>query len=490
MKFQVRMEDPFAYACPVLVLGCFEGKADEPVLARLDQALGGVVAALFREKEFTGVLNRTRVIHTLGQAAPERLLLVGLGKEKEFTPERMRQAAGTAAQALALPSVRAVAVFVPGGEPLLRAAAEGFGLGAYTFDQYKTKADETGEIETVDFLIPAGTPLEGAERAAAEAMRLCEAVRFSRDLVSQPGNVATPAFLAEKALEMSARFDIACRVWERDEIERHGMEALLAVGRGSRQQPRFIILDYRGGEEKEKPVVLVGKGITFDSGGISLKPREGMEKMKNDMAGAAAVMGVLMAAASLALPLNLVGLIPAAENLPDGNAYRPGDVIRAMSGKTIEVTNTDAEGRLALCDALSHALTLRPAAIIDLATLTGACVVALGSLASGLLGNDEGLKRGLKKAGEATGERLWELPLWDEYGELMKSDIADLKNSGGPSAGTVTAAWFLKNFVGTARWAHIDIAGTAWEEKGRHYLPKGATGVGVRLLVEYLRGLR
>lgn len=490
MKFQVRMEDPLAYACPVLVLGCFEEKADDPVLARFDQALGGAVGALFREKEFTGALNRTRLIHTLARTAPERLLLVGLGKEKEFTPERMRQAAGTAAQALASPSVRAAAFVVPGGEPLLRAAAEGFGLGAYTFDRYKTKTEETGVIETVDFLVPAGTSPGDAERAAAESLRLCEAVRFSRDLVSQPGNVATPAYLAEKALEMAARFDIACRVWERDEIERHGMEALLAVGRGSRQQARFISLEYRGGGEKEKPVVLVGKGITFDSGGISLKPREGMEKMKDDMAGAAAVMGALMAAASLSLPLNLVGLIPAAENLPGGNAYRPGDVIRAMSGKTIEVTNTDAEGRLVLCDALHHALSYRPAAVIDLATLTGACVVALGSFASGLLGTDEGLKRELKKAGEASGERLWELPLWEEYGELMKSDIADLKNSGGPSAGTVTAAWFLKNFVGTTRWAHIDIAGTAWEDKGRHYLPKGATGVGVRLLVEYLRGLR
>jgi len=490
MKFQVRLEDPFAYSCTLLVLGCFEGMESGPVPARFDQALGGAIGALFRTREFSGALNRTRLIHTLGKAAPERLLLVGLGAEKEFTPERLRQAAGAAAQALASCTARAVAFVVPGGEPLLRAAAEGFGLGAYTFDRYKSKTEETGAIETVDFLLPEGTPLDGAERAAAESMRLCEAVRFSRDLVSQPGNVATPTYLAEKALEMAARFDIACRIWERDEIERHGMEAFLAVGRGSRQQPRFITLDYRGGKEKEKPVVLVGKGVTFDSGGLSLKPREGMEKMKDDMAGAAAVMGTLMAAAALSLPVNLIGLIPAAENLPDGNAFRPGDVVRAMSGKTIEVTNTDAEGRLLLCDALHYALGLKPSVVIDLATLTGACVVALGSFASGLLGNDEGLKRELKKAGEASGERLWELPLWEEYGELMKSDIADFKNSGGPTAGTISAAWFLKNFVGTTRWAHLDIAGTAWEDKGRHYLPKGATGVGVRLLVEYLRGLR
>jgi leucyl aminopeptidase len=489
MKFQVRIEDPLACACPVLVLGCFEGQSEEPVLARFDQALGGAVGAMFREKEFTGVLNTTGRLRTLGGVAPERLLLVGLGKEKEFTPERMRQAAGAAAQALRSPSVSAAAFFVPGGENLLRASAEGFGLGAYSFDRYKTKPREGEGVDKVDFLVSEGTPAGDAERVAAEALRLCEAVSFSRDLVSQPGNVATPAFLAEKALEMAARFDVPCRVWERDEIERHGMEGLLAVARGSRQHPRFITLDYRRGGEKSRPVVLVGKGITFDSGGISLKQREGMEKMKHDMAGAAVIMGVLMAVASLRLPLNLVGLIPAAENLPGGNAYKPGDVIRSMAGKTIEVVNTDAEGRLVLCDALHHALSLRPAAIIDVATLTGACVVALGGLATGLFGNDEALKRDLRKAGEATGERLWELPLWEEYGELMKSDIADLKNSGGPTAGSITAAWFLKNFVGAAKWAHLDIAGTAWEEKGRHYLPKGATGVGVRLLVEYLRGL-
>jgi len=489
MKFQVRREDPLDYACPVLVLGCFEEKSDEPLLGRFDQALGGTLGAMFKDKEFTGALNRTALVRTLGRVAPERLLLVGLGKEKDFTPERMRQAGGTAAQALRSLSVRTAAFFVPEGEAVLRAALEGFCLGAYSFDCYKTTPEQGAAIETVDILVVEGSPAGDAERIAAEVLRLCEAVRFSRDLVSQPGNVATPGFLAEKALEMAARFDVPCRVWEREEIERHGMEALLAVARGSRQHPRFITLDYRGGGEKVKPVVLVGKGITFDSGGISLKPREGMEKMKHDMAGAAVVMGVLMAVASLRLPLNLVGLIPAAENLPGGNAYKPGDVIRSMAGKTIEVVNTDAEGRLVLCDALHHAVSLRPAAVIDVATLTGACVVALGGLATGLFGNDEALKRDLRKAGEASGERVWELPVWEEYGELMKSDIADLKNSGGPPAGCITAAWFLKNFVGNTKWAHLDIAGTAWEDKGRHYLPKGATGVGVRLLVEYLRGL-
>ncbi len=490
MKFQLHGEAPFDHSCPVLVLVCFEGQTDAPLLARYDQVLGGAITALFRDKEFTGAFGTTKLFPTLGKAAAERLLLVGLGKEKEFTPERLRQAGGVAAQALKAISLRTCSVLVPEGQELPRAVAEGLALGSYSFNQYRTKPEEKEALDTVRFLVPESSDTGEAEQVLDEARLLCEAVRFARDLVSQPGNVATPSWLAEKALEMAALFDIPCHVWDREEIERHGMAALLAVARGSRRQPRFVTFEYRGAAGGKKPVVLVGKGITFDSGGISLKPREGMERMKNDMAGAAVVMGVMMAAASLKLPVNLVGLIPLAENLPDGNACKPGDVIRSLSGKTIEVVNTDAEGRLVLCDALHHALNYRPAAIIDVATLTGACVVALGNLATGLLSNDDALARSLRKAGAATGESVWQLPLWEEYGDLLKSDIADMKNSGGPPAGTITAAWFLKNFVGTTRWAHLDIAGTAWEEKGRHYLPKGATGTGVRLLVEYLRGLR
>lgn len=489
MKFQMHCEDPFDHTCSVFVMPCFEEQADQPLLARYDRALGGAITALYRDKEFSGALAATKLFPTLGRVAAERILLVGLGKEKDFSPERLRQAGGAAAQALKAISLRTCSVLVPEGKGLLRAVAEGLALGSYSFDQYRTKPEEKEALETIRFLVPENSDCEAAAQLLDEARLLCEAVRFARDLVSQPGNVATPSWLAEKALEMAALFDIPCHVWDREDIDRHGMAAFLAVARGSRQQPRFVTFDYRGAGSGKKPVVLVGKGITFDSGGISLKPREGMERMKDDMAGAAVVMGVLVAAASLKLPLNIVGLMPLAENLPDGNACKPGDVIRSLSGKTIEVVNTDAEGRLVLCDALHHALSYRPAAVIDVATLTGACVVALGSLASGLLSNDEALVRSLRKAGEATGEKVWQLPLWDEYGDQMKSDIADMKNSGGPQAGTITAAWFLKNFVGRTKWAHLDIAGTAWEEKGRHYLPKGATGTGVRLLVEYLRGL-
>ena len=267
------------------------------------------------------------------------------------------------------------------------------------------------------------------------------------------------------------------------------MGALLAVGQGSLHPPRLVVMEYRGTGARGKPTALVGKGITFDTGGISLKPGANMELMKHDMAGGAAVLGAMQAAAALKLPVNLVGLVPLAENMPDGRAYKPGDVVTTLSGQTVEINNTDAEGRLVLCDALHYVQRFKPAAIIDLATLTGACVVALGHNATGVMGSDSRLLKAMVQAGEATGERLWELPLWEEYGELMKSDIADLKNAGGPHAGTISAGWFLKQFVGTNKWVHLDIAGAAWEDKGRHYLPKGATGVGVRLLVEYLKTL-
>jgi leucyl aminopeptidase len=493
MKFTITAENPISHSCRTLVLGCCEKESDSPLIVELDSALGGCLGALAREGEFTGKLNRTVMIHTLGRLAPDRLLLVGLGTRGGLTRDRMRQAAGSAIKALrsaGIGNFSSVLHLAAGkGPEWLQAALEGHMLGGYAFNRYKTGKVASVEMEAATLLCADEASRGAAEKCAEEAQAVCEAVLLARELVDQPANVATPAFLAEKAVEVSGKYGIDCRVMEREEMERNGMEALLAVAKGSIQPPRFIILEYRGAAVKERPTVLVGKGITFDSGGISLKPREGMEKMKDDMAGAAAVLGAVTAAARLRLPVNLVGLIPAAENLPGGRAYKPGDLVTAMSGTTVEIVNTDAEGRLVLCDALHYAQRYRPAALIDIATLTGACVVALGSFATGLLGNDAGLTRALKKAGEESGERLWELPLWDEYGELMKSDIADLKNAGGPAAGTISAAWFLKQFAGKSRWAHLDIAGTAWEEKGRPYLPKGATGVGVRLLIEYLRGV-
>ncbi len=277
------------------------------------------------------------------------------------------------------------------------------------------------------------------------------------------------------------------RVLDAALMKKIGMNALLGVARGSSEPAKFIILQYRGRRKSGAPIVLVGKGLTFDSGGISIKPSEKMDEMKTDMAGGAAVMGAIMAAADLKLPVHVVGLIPATENLPGGRAYKPGDILKSLSGRTIEVITTDAEGRLILADALTYALRYKPAAVIDLATLTGACIVALGDHVIGMMGTGEALKSDIRAAADMTGERVWELPLWEDYDELIKSDIADFKNSGGRAGGAITAAAFLKQFVDNVPWVHLDIAGPSWLAKDRPYIPKGASGVGVRLMVRFLR---
>ena len=491
MKINVITADPLKHSTPALVIGCWED-ANDGLFTACDAALAGCLGRLAANREFSGKVNTTCLLHTLGKLPAERLLLVGLGKQAELDDERLRQAAGNAVQALRSARVAsfATALHLAGKpETALEAVCEGTLLGSYSFEQYKTKdKDVRFSFEGMTLLLPRGGNKKEAGARVERTVVVCRGVQLARDLVSQPGNVVTPAFLADSARELAVRHNLKCRVYEYEELEKMGMNALLAVGRGSAEAPRMIVLEYHGARDRSRPVVLVGKGITFDSGGISIKPGAGMEEMKTDMAGSAAVLGAMQAAAGLGLPLNLVGIIPTAENMPDGKAYKPGDVVTSLSGTTIEITNTDAEGRLILCDALHFAQQYKPTAMIDLATLTGACVVALGHEASGLMGNDQRLVDSLKRAGERCGERLWELPLWDDYGEAMKSDIADLKNAGSRDGGSITAGWFLKQFVGTARWAHLDIAGTAWSDKARPCCPKGASGVGVRLLIEYLRG--
>jgi leucyl aminopeptidase len=493
MQFRIAPSGPFDRTCQALVLGCFEKVVDTPHLQPLDEILGGHVASLYRSGEFTGALNAIRVIDTFGRIAAHKVVLVGLGKKRDISAESLRQAAGSAARTAAATGCRSLCSVLhlagKGEDDSLQATLEGFHLGAYSFDRYKTEAKGPLGLTEVTALFPDGKRRSRRVAVAAETSSLCDAVVLARDLVSEPGNVATPAFIAETARTMARKNGIDCRVLEREEMELLSMNGILAVGQGSHQPPKFVVLEYRGAGDATRPVVLVGKGVTFDSGGISLKPSEHMEQMKDDMSGAAAVIGTLQAVATLGLKVNVVGLIPTAENLPGGGAYKPGDIVRTMSGKTVEIVNTDAEGRMLLCDALHYAQQYRPSALIDIATLTGACVVALGNEASGIMGTNPGLIRDLLRAGEVSGERLWELPLWDGYGEAMKSDVADLKNAGSRWGGTITAAWFLKQFAGKSHWAHLDIAGTAWEEKGRPYSPKGATGVGVRLLVEYLKGV-
>lgn len=490
MKLTIQAGNPLEWSTPALVMGCGTEPAGDPLFDAVNAALGGLPARMYETKEFIGKPGTTKVIHTLGALPAQQVVLAGVGDTREITPERIRRAAGAAAQALVAAKISSAASVLHDAAPvagLLEASLEGFSLGAYRYDCYKTKDLQPVVIEEMTALVP-NTDSIGQATASAEWVHVvCDAARMARDLISAPGNVATPFHLAEKALEIGGQYGIHCTILHKEELEQLGMGALLAVGQGSQYPPRMVVMEYQGAETTGNPTALVGKGITFDTGGISLKPGANMDLMKQDMAGGAAVLGAMQAAAALKLPINLVALIPLAENMPDGRACKPGDVVTTLSGQTVEINNTDAEGRLVLCDALHYVQRFEPAAIIDLATLTGACVVSLGHNATGVMGTDPKLIAALAKAGDATGERLWELPLWDEYGELMKSDIADLKNSGGPHAGTISAGWFLKQFVGTYKWVHLDIAGTAWEDKGRHYLPKGATGVGVRLLVEYLR---
>ena len=492
MKINTLVTTPLKHACPALVMGYFEDARDE-LFTACDAALDGCLNRLADSQEFCGKTNSTRLIHTLGKLSAERILLVGLGKKRELTDERLRQAAGNAVQALRVARVAsfATALHLSGtSESALELVCEGTLLGSYSFDQYKTKEpDERFNFDEMTLLLPKGLSKKEAGARIEQTVSLCRGVSLARDLVSHPGNVATTGYLAETARSLAKRHHLTCEILERDKLEQLGMNALLAVGKGSHEPPRLIVLEYHGAGPKERPVVLVGKGITFDSGGISIKPGAGMEEMKTDMAGGAAVLGAMEATAALKLPINLVCIIPTAENMPDGKAYKPGDIITSLSGSTIEITNTDAEGRLVLCDALHYARKYKPTAMIDLATLTGACVVALGHEASGLMGNDQRLVQALKKAGESCGERVWELPLWDSYGDAMQSDIADLKNAGSRDGGSITAGWFLKQFVGTTHWAHLDIASTAWGAKARPCAPKGASGVGVRLIIEYLRGV-
>jgi leucyl aminopeptidase len=369
------------------------------------------------------------------------------------------------------------------------AAVEGVYLGLYQFTPFKTLDIES--IRTVDEFVIYEEEKERYERislSAKTADTICRAVCFARDIVSMPANNMTPTDLANEALNISKkRKTVTCKIIDENQMKKLGMNALLGVAKGSDEPAKFIILEYKGTKRSIAPIVLVGKGLTFDSGGISLKPAEKMDEMKTDMAGAAAVLGAIQAVSDLQLQVHVVGLVPTTENLPSGKAYKPGDILKSLSGKTIEVLNTDAEGRLILADALAYADRFKPAAVIDIATLTGACIVALGEQVIGMMGTDDELKKKIRLSADKTGERVWELPLWEDYHELIKSDVADFKNSAGRPAGTITAAAFLSKFTGDYPWVHLDIAGPAWTTKDRPYIPKGASGVGVRLFTELLR---
>jgi len=492
MEIRVRTGELRDLGAEALVLTLFEetGLQDKTILA-IDDQLGGLIREVWEAGDFKGKADQLTLLYTRRAQPSKRVVLVGLGKEDKFGPNRLREAAGRVSNRLQALGVESYALALPTIKDqdtdrgrLAQAVIEGGILGAYRFKEYKTKEEEVKEIKEI-CLLHDGDKGE-IERGLTKGQIVARAVCRVRDLVNRPGNTLTPSALAEEARSIAREEGLSCQILEEDQIRALNMGALLAVAQGSQQPPRFIILEHNQPAEGQPTIVLIGKGLTFDSGGISIKPSEKMEEMKYDMAGGAAVLGTMQAVARLQLPLHVVGLVPATENLPSGTALKPGDIVRSLSGKTIEIISTDAEGRMILADALTYAERYRPTAVIDLATLTGACVIALGHLASGIMGNDPTLIERIKKAAELSEERVWELPLWEEYDEQIKSEVADIKNVGGRPAGTITGAAFLKKFAEKFSWAHIDIAGTAWTEKDKPYIPKGATGVGVRLLVQLL----
>jgi len=497
MDIKIRKSTPLQTKSSCLVLGVYEKTFSDPTLVELDQKLGGLLKQAQRSGEFTAKRDEKILFQPAGHLPVERVLLIGLGKKEETSPDKIRRAAGNAMQQVIenklgeatfkLPLITKENVHTA----QIQATAEGILLASYKYDRFLgEKAKKSRKLpKAVTLLIDKAGDKQACETALERAQKICRAVMVARDLVNAPGNIKSPGYLAEQAQTAADESTLKCKILGQKALAKEGFGALLGVAQGSVREPHLIILEHDGGNKDEAPVVLIGKGVTFDSGGISLKPGEKMDEMKMDMAGGAAVIGTMLAAALLELPINLVGIVPAVENMPSGTAYRPGDILTSLSGQTIEVLNTDAEGRLILADALTYAKRYQPKFVVDLATLTGACIIALGHQATAVLGNDQKLVQSLLNAGEESGERLWQLPLWEDYDQLIKSDVADVKNTGGRAAGTITAAAFLKKFAGDFRWAHLDIAGTAWRDQNQPYTPKGGTGVGVRLLVAFLQKL-
>lgn len=475
----------------LLVMGYFED-AENADVKKIDKQLNNTVENSVKQKEFIGEFLQTKLLTTNGKMPFDKLLLIGLGKQKEFNIGMLRRAASAmtiAAKNLGVKqfatNLQSLHINIPTREKTI-AVAESAILSAYNFSEYKTI--DKNKIKTIDSmeLIDANNTKE-VEDAINYAKITTEATCLVRDMVNQPAAYMTPLKIADIAKALPKQ--IKTTIHDKKAIEKMGMNALLAVNRGSAYEPRLIVLEYSGSKNKQdKPIALVGKGITFDSGGLDIKPADGMETMKMDMAGAATVIAVFKAAAELQLPINLIGVLPCTENMPGCGAYKPGDIIRSYSGKTIEVINTDAEGRVVLADALAYIEKFKPSKIIDLATLTGACVVALGNLIAGVIGTDKKLIEQLIDSGLQTGEHLWELPLYEEFKEAVKSEVADVRNLGiiGRAGGAITGAAFLASFVEKTQWAHLDIAGPAWSAEDKDHLRKGGTGFGTRLLINFL----
>jgi leucyl aminopeptidase len=467
----------------VAVLLCVEGTP-----------LPDAVAGLLPAGDFVGSPNQTRLLYPSDAATPERLLLVGLGGG-DVDAERIRQSAATAVREVR--SLRAESFTVglhgdvgPDPTTVGEALAEGIELGAYRYLHHRTDRPESETFEVGAATVLVGDAVDEIGAGVASGRAIARGVVLARDLVNRPGEMKTPPRLADEAVALGARSGISVTVLDETELEAQGFGGILAVGKGSDSPPRFIVMEYGATLTDVPTVCLVGKGLTFDSGGLNIKPAEGMESMKNDMGGSAAVFGAMQVVADLQLPIHVVGLVPSAENMPSGRSYRPGDIITTLSGKTVEILNTDAEGRVILSDGLFYAQRYAPDAIVELSTLTGAVIIALGSIASGLMATDQALADQIIAAADLSGDRVWQLPLWDEYLDITKSDIADLKNHVGRPAGSIGAGAFLAAFVGDRPFAHLDIAGTAWlDAPKKPYHSKGGTGAGVRVVTQFLRTL-
>ncbi len=488
MEFSIKRCSPEKQRTACAVVGVYENRHLDAAAKRLDAASGGYLAEVLKRGDLDGKAGSTLMLPAVPGVPCERVLLVGLGKEKEFGDKAYRDAVRAAIKAVSGTGARDATLYLADLPMKKRAAdwrAEQAVLVAmdatYRFERMKSKSEAPAPLARITLACDKAGEKTAIEAGAARGQAIAQGVNLAKDLGNLPGNVCTPTYLADQARALAETHGLALEVLEQDEMERLGMGSLLSVAKGSDEPPKFIVLQHNGANDS-KPVVLVGKGITFDSGGISIKPAAEMDEMKYDMCGAASVLGALRAVAEMALPLNVVGIIPTCENMPNGRANKPGDVVTSMSGQTIEVLNTDAEGRLILCDALTYAERFEPAAVVDIATLTGACVIALGHVATGLLANDDGLARELLHAGEEAYDRAWQLPLWDDYAEQLKSNFADMANIGGRPGGTITAAAFLGKFARKYDWAHLDIAGTAWKS-GKD---KGGTGRPVPLLLHFL----
>ena len=491
MEISVKTSTAPTQRSACLVIGVFEQRKLSNAAQELDTASHGSLSKVIKHGDMDGKLEQTLLLHAVDGIAAQRILLIGCGKEKAFGMRQFKKAINAAIKILKEHNIRDAVFYLSelatndlNQAQRIKLAAESIHHGCYQFTQMKSKNDNNKPgLQKVILNVEDPKYLSKAKLAVAMGNAVAQGVTVTRDLGNLPGNICTPSYLASTAQKNAKRYDkMKVKVLKQKDMEELKMGAFLSVAKGSRQPPRLIIMEYNGGKKDDKPVVLVGKGITFDSGGISIKPSQAMDEMKFDMCGAASVLGTMVTIGELQLPVNVIGIVPSCENMPDGAANKPGDVVTSMSGQTIEVLNTDAEGRLILCDALTFSERYHPKAVIDIATLTGACVVALGKHPCGLLSNSDNLAQDLISAGTRSDDRTWQLPLWDEYQDQLKSNFADIANIGGPQAGTITAACFLSRFTEKLNWAHLDIAGVAWES-GHH---KGATGRPVPLLSQYL----